>query len=86
MFLKANGGLLLGVVRAAYRRGNEAERWRRSLERAGKEQAKLKEVLDRAVSEKRKVGRCGVIFDAPGFRSCRMIAIISGAGGSASLC
>lgn len=53
--VQASGGLLLGVVRAAFRRGQEAARLRRDLERANQEGARFKGLLDTAINEKRKV-------------------------------
>lgn len=52
---KASGGLLLGVVREACRRGHEAENSRAELERAHVEQARLTALINSAISEKRKV-------------------------------
>ncbi|CAM9600262.1 unnamed protein product, partial [Ascophyllum nodosum] len=48
-------GLLLEVVRAAHRRGHEAEKTRRELEKVRLEQTRFKQLLDSAVRDKRKV-------------------------------
>lgn len=53
--VQTSGGLLLGVVRAAFRRGQEAARLRRDLVRADQEGARFKGLLDTAINEKRKV-------------------------------
>lgn len=64
---KASGGLLLGVLREAHRRGHEAEKSRRELERAHVEQTRLTELINSAISEKRKV--CHVASQAFSYMS-----------------
>lgn len=46
---------MLGVLRETYRRGHEVEKSRRELERARLEQARLTELINSAIREKREV-------------------------------
>lgn len=55
--VKASGGLLLGLARAAYRRGEEMGRLQRDLDRADSERKKFRELLDKATNDKRNVSK-----------------------------